>query len=103
MIKKILDIHIEDSKNKRMRNEKRKELILQIHEQLLPELTIIAEKMGSLNVESFTKTVVPHLMDILKEEVLIEAGAGNKQLTDEVVNKYRELLECQDKETVYID
>lgn len=102
MIKAILEINIKDSKEKRMQGERKKELILEIHKELLPELEIIACKMGSLNVDSFTKTVVPHLMDILKEEVLTEAGAGNEELTDEVVKKYEELIECKKKEMVYL-
>lgn len=102
MIKSILEINIKDSKEKRMQGERKKELILEIHKELLPELEIIAHKMGSLNVDSFTKTVVPHLMDILKEEVLSEAAAGNKELKEEVIKKYEELIECKKKEVVYL-
>lgn len=102
MIKAILEISIKDSKEKRMQQERQKELILEIRKELLPELEIIACKMGSLNVDSFTKAAVPRLMDILKEEVLEEASVGNEELTEEVIKMYEELIECKKKETVYL-
>lgn len=101
MIKAIIKNSIEKSKLERKKGEIEKELIMEIHKELEPELDIIACKVGSLNVEQFKKDIIPAIIQALGKELEFEI-AGGKPVDEDVKKMYSDMIEAKQKETVYL-
>jgi len=101
LIEEILEQRIAESKLEREKGVLRKDLLMEIADEIKEESMIIAVKVGSLDPEQFCKDITPHIVSILLKELEFELAQG-KKVDEKVFAKYNELVKCKKNENVYL-